>query len=417
MASAAMAAPHGPAWEAKAAIERFLEGSRQPILLEPGEPALPMEPGRYTLRPHGQHLIVEAWTEEVFLSRRIKGIRSEREGRVELEIQRLGGRPGHILLFDGARHNNLPLHGKGRRLVFGEQFRLFLGREFSGWRLVNLSTEANLEDSLSPAYPRAFLRRGRHGIAAMAAPASGDIDGVLSFGLIWLDYLRRREPETAIQSLAVFLPSGHANPTCWRIRHLDPKLAEYHVFAYTEEGRTARLDPLDCGNLATELLPPGAERPARWQPEALLEQQLRGQLPLLDARLEPTPVYGQVSAFAGGGRGILDLLAVDYQGRLTVIELKASESVHLPLQALDYWMRVGWHLERGDFTRLGYFPGRQLSTRPPRLMLAAPALCFHPTNERIVRFLQPSIEVDRIGLAHDWAHPRVLFRYSRENAG
>ena len=54
---------------------------------------------------------------------------------------------------------------------------------------------------------------------------------------------------------------------------------------------------------------------------------------------------------------MLDLLAVDHRGRLAVIELKASEDVHLPLQALDYWMRVQWHVERREFQANGYFPG------------------------------------------------------------
>ena len=37
---------------------------------------------------------------------------------------------------------------------------------------------------------------------------------------------------------------------------------------------------------------------------------------------------------------MLDLLTLDRNGRLTVIELKADEDLHLPLQALDYWIRV-----------------------------------------------------------------------------
>ena len=85
-------------------------------------------------------------------------------------------------------------------------------------------------------------------------------------------------------------------------------------------------------------------------------------------------------AFAGGERGILDLLAVDHAGRLAVVELKASADLHLPLQALDYWIRVKWHLDRGEFGRAGYFPGIELRPEPPRLLLVAPSLEFHPTT-------------------------------------
>ena len=114
------------------------------------------------------------------------------------------------------------------------------------------------------------------------------------------------------------------------------------------------------------------------------------------------PVYGQVPAFAGGERGVMDLLAVDRDGRLAVVELKASADLHLPLQALDYWIRVKWHLDRGEFSSAGYFPGRSLRPEPPRLLLVAPSLEFHPTTETLLGFFSPAIEVERIGLGADW---------------
>jgi hypothetical protein len=43
-----------------------------------------------------------------------------------------------------------------------------------------------------------------------------------------------------------------------------------------------------------------------------------------------------VPALAGGDRGVLDLLGITRQGRLVVIELKASEDIQMPLQAVDY---------------------------------------------------------------------------------
>ena len=87
----------------------------------------------------------------------------------------------------------------------------------------------------------------------------------------------------------------------------------------------------------------------RRHPETWLESQVRCRLDLIDGNLLPEPLYGQVPSVAGPDRGIIDLLASDRQGRLAVIELKASEDVHLPLQALDYWMRVKWNLDRDEF--------------------------------------------------------------------
>ncbi len=55
-------------------------------------------------------------------------------------------------------------------------------------------------------------------------------DGVLTFGLIWLDYLRRREPSLAIQGLVLYLPAGAEKTTCLRLLFLDPAAAQYLRF-------------------------------------------------------------------------------------------------------------------------------------------------------------------------------------------
>jgi len=157
---------------------------------------------------------------------------------------------------------------------------------------------------------------------------------------------------------------------------------------------------------------PDRENPLyRMQPECWLESQIRTHLDEFEPSLLPEPVYGQVPAFAGGDRGVLDLVAVERTGRLVVLELKASEDLHLPLQALDYWMRVQWHLERGEFNERGYFPGMELRRDPPRLLLIAPSLDFHPTTETILRYFSPAIPVERIGLGVEWRRElRAVFR-------
>ena len=110
-------------------------------------------------------------------------------------------------------------------------------------------------------------------------------------------------------------------------------------------------------------------------------------------------------------RGVIDLLAVDHTGRLAVLELKASEDPHLPLQALDYWLRVNWHRSRGELSANGYFPGVELLDQPARMILIAPALEFHPTTETILSYFAPSIEVERIGVNMDWRNElRIAFR-------
>jgi hypothetical protein len=144
-------------------------------------------------------------------------------------------------------------------------------------------------------------------------------------------------------------------------------------------------------------------------PERWLEGAVRSNLQTIDASLLPTLIHGQVLTFAGRDRDAVDLLGVSISGRLTVLELKASEDLHLPLQGLDYWMRIKWHLERAELSHL--FPSVSLDPQAPRLLLIAPALSFHSANATVLRYFSPEVEVERIGVNSDWeTHLRVIMR-------
>jgi hypothetical protein len=479
--------------EARTAIEAFLSSARQPALLEPGEELLPLADGNFALELRGARLTLQAWDRTRNLTRRITGVGVASAGRLEMVVERFARREGRMYLLDLARRAGAEMGRRSGRMVFRERFRLFLRRQFPEWTLAELTTEPDLEHTLSPAFPRAFLRHGQHAWAAIACPEGGDAAGVVSFGLIWLAYLRRRERRVTVEGLALYLPQGHEATAALRVLCLNPAAARFELFRYSGEDFVAPVDPRDHGNLDTRLEPfrrpePGAA--ARWQriaalpgveqilksggrtslrvrgvefaeldgedltfglgqhrpagehqmeqiervaeeleharspetadrdhplyrqyPEAWLESQARAHIQTLDATLRPEPVYGQVPAFVGGERGILDLLAVDHAGRLAVVELKASADLHLPLQALDYWIRVKWHLDRGEFAAAGYFPGIELDARPPRLLLVAPSLEFHPSTETILEFFSPEIEVERVGIGVEWRKDlQVMFR-------
>jgi hypothetical protein len=482
---------------AASAFEKFMQSSREPALLEPGEQPFALRQGRYELDWRNGRLAIQVWDERRTLARRVVGVLAEKPGRIELTVERFGKQRGEVLLVDMAR-SRADTERRGVRLVFREQFRQFLWRQFPDWKIAELSAEANLEESLSPAYPRALLRKGGSGWAALACPPEpGAGAGALTFGLIWLDYLRRRERKLTIEGLAIFLPESDARTTCLRLALLEPRAAKFDVFIYGEDGREERADARDFGNLETSLErhagapPEQAARPAAWaarlcelpgververgdgsaslrvhglefarltrsnllfglerkkaardadlaeierlarevarlrspgaadrehplfrlHPEGWLESHVRAQVQAIDATLLPQPVYGQTPVFAGGERGVIDLLAVDYTGRLAVLELKASEDIHLPLQALDYWMRVRLHAAQREFSPCGYFPGVALRPDPPRLLLVAPSLEFHPKTETILRYFSREIELERVGVNADWrAGLEVMFR-------
>jgi hypothetical protein len=160
----------------------------------------------------------------------------------------------------------------------------------------------------------------------------------------------------------------------------------------------------------------------RMAPERWLESRLRSGLAELLPDLRGNLLYSQVPALSTGDRGMLDLLTLDRNARLVVLELKADEDLHLPLQALDYWIRV--RALNGDrepahhsaaplsaFERNGYFPGAEVSPLPPRLILAAPALRIHPANEPVLRYVSPEIEWELIALSEHWRRElKIVFR-------
>lgn len=392
--------------ELERVVREFLASCREPAVQETGEELFSLTPGCHALEARQGRLSLRVWDERRNFARRLLQVTRRTQGRLELKVERFGGRPGALVLMDNAAIRNHGAGGRCARHSFRERFRRMLFRQFPGFSVSRLSAEPDLAHSLSPAFPRALLKNAGSALAAVAAPPGGPHpEGALTFGLIWLDYLRRRG--LTVAGLILFVPEGRERAACLRVRHLNPDVVRCRIFSYSGAGEQL-LDPSDFGNVDTKLetergtaaLPPRA-------PEQRIESGILEAVEALDARLLPEPVYCQAATLAGGQRGIMDLLAVDRAGRLTILELKASEDIHLPLQALDYWIRVKWHLDRGELSGRGYFPGIALKPEPPRLILAAPALQFHPANETILRFFHPTIEVVRIGLC---PRLKVMFR-------
>src|ERR1041385_1758704 len=165
--------------------------------------------------------------------------------------------------------------------------------------------------------------------------------------------------------------------------------------------------------------PNGDRRDPLWRmyPERWLESLVFKNVSALDSSLDPAHVYSQVPAFSASDRAMIDVLTCTREGRLTVLELKADEDMHLPLQGLDYWARVQWHHSRGEFQQHGYFSGFQLSPELPLLMLVAPSLRVHPATDIVLRYFSPTIEWSLIGIDERWREGiKVIYRKSSGSA-
>jgi hypothetical protein len=142
----------------------------------------------------------------------------------------------------------------------------------------------------------------------------------------------------------------------------------------------------------------------RAAPEAWLESILRRDITRLDPGLRLAPLHAQfrTTRAASPSARPVDLLALRRDGRLAVVELKASEDPAHPLQGADYWRRVEAHRRAGNVARARLFGDAEISDSPPLVYLAAPTLRFHRSFDTLARALTPEIEIYRYDLNEDW---------------
>jgi hypothetical protein len=487
------------------ALARLLAAGRVEVQ-ENGAWLAALEGFQYEVRQQKDAALLHLWSSERNLVRRVLRITCEEPQRLALQVARLGrSRPARLEFI--AAETRRPA-GRVTREQFRARFRELLLQQFPDETVSSLTTKPDLEHSLSGNYVRGVLRAGsRYWAVLGVAPAesAATYDGLLTFGLLWLDRARQSSRPGPVAGLRLFFPEGAGRTTAQRMAALSAS-APVELYEYSRQSwRARRLDPLDVGNVETSLAPrreteallgqaapfvdplrrsaPGAIRAdvlpgtshvavrfrgllfARWQPDgvffglgdprqplsaggqsrfqALLRALETHRSPLAsdtthslyraqperwletliaadparaDARLDPRFVYPQVPAVSAGDRGIMDLVCVTRDARLAVLELKAKEDIQMALQAVDYWLRVRWHHTRQEFSHFGYFPGVTLDPRPPRLLLIAPSLRFHPATDVILRHLHRDIEVVRVGLNEQWRRGlKVVLRQGPAN--
>jgi hypothetical protein len=155
----------------------------------------------------------------------------------------------------------------------------------------------------------------------------------------------------------------------------------------------------------------------RLREEAWLESMLRREIRSLDPSLDDRFVYSQIPAWRSDDRSVIDLLTINHQRRLVVIEIKTAEDQQLPLQGVDYWLRVEQSRLRGEFEKRGMFNSVDIAPRSPLLYLVAPRLRFHRTFSIVARCLAPQIEAYRVGLNANWRAGLRVHSMERVNVG
>jgi hypothetical protein len=508
-------------------IEEYLVEYPAAALLEDGRVLFDMRIAHYAVSESHGRCLLQLWSEERNLVRTVVEIQP-RAQCLRLITRCMGVTKPQALELVPSSDRRTPTARDAARRNYQRLLERVLTRAFIGSKVDALRSAMDLEHSFGPAYIRGRLLRGTAADAVIGvseAESASIVDGILTLGILWLDYCRQHtDGRRHFGGLKVIVPAGAWRTTADRMAWLNHAAADFQLFTLDE--RNEELLPVDfrdSGNQEArlvhafsaaaaiercehgiaklmELLPPPARprvevRPRsavevglllhglefarvrhgasahsfaredeitfgaganetpltpeseslgrelcarlfrsrypdgahndplfRLQPERWLESEFRSGLAELMPGLRGDLLYSQVPALSSGDRGMLDLLTLDRNSRLVVIELKADEDLHLPLQALDYWIRVralnadrqscaGSDRPLSAFERQGYFTGVEVSPLPPRLLLAAPALRIHPANEPVLRYFSPQVEWELIALSEHWRRElKVVFR-------
>lgn len=508
------------------AIEEYLADHPAAALLEEGRVAFDMRSARCAVTESHGRCVMQFWNDERNLVRTVLGVQ-QRGHSLRIITRRMGAARPQTLELTPAIDQRTPTAREAARRNYQRLLERALSRSFVGARVDGLRSAMDLENSFGPAYVRGRLLRGAAAdavIGVSAAESGATIDGILTLGILWLDFCRRHgDGRRHFGGLKVVVPAGAWRTTAERMAWLNHGTASFELYTLDERSEElAAVDFRDTGNLDSRLVhafsaagavercrksvdrlvalvPESArerveicarsasevclllhglefarvrqaasahsftrqeeitfgtganETPLtvenqemcrelmrrlfasrradgaqndplyRMQPERWLESRLRAEIRELFPELRADLLYSQVPALSSGDRGMLDLLTLDRDGRLAVIELKANEDLHLPLQALDYWIRVrALNADRqaaaagkmlSAFERAGYFDGAEVLPRSPRLLLAAPALRIHPANEPVLRYLSPEVEWEMVALGEYWRRElKVIFR-------
>jgi hypothetical protein len=152
----------------------------------------------------------------------------------------------------------------------------------------------------------------------------------------------------------------------------------------------------------------------RASPEAWLEAKLRRDITRLDPGLRLAPLHAQFRPIQMGvSSRPVDLLALRRDGRLAVIELKASADREHVFQGADYWRRVEMNRRFGHIERARLFGDAVISDEPPLVYLVAPLLRFHRAFHTLARSLRAEIEIYRFDLGEDWRERVRVVRRER----
>ena len=210
------------------------------------------------LRPEGSSPLVHLWSGECNLTRRVLRVKEQSAARVILEVQRFGRTKPAKLEF--LRTDSSRSSGRITREQFRTRLRRVLAEQFPDATVESLTASPDLEHSFSGLYVRGKMCEGSRSWAIIAvAPGenAATIEGILAFGILWLDWTRGHAARRPVEGLRLLVPEGTGRRLRERVLGLSSSVRP-EIFEFTEpEGRIQKMDVADAGNLESWLVPRG----------------------------------------------------------------------------------------------------------------------------------------------------------------
>src|SRR5437870_277740 len=242
-------------------LQEFLAEAGSAVIFESGEEVFAFTEDSSSVRysisgDHGKCLL-HLWSSERNFVRRIEEVEPKKDSLL-LRALRFGQtKPVKLEIFR-QRDRRSAFVRKTSRSAYAHLLGRILKREFPELKASKLSISSDLEHSFSPVYGRGVLHRGRSSFALLGIndqESQSSIDAALTFGLLWLHYLRQREIRAVVEGLKLIVPQGTSAVLRERIARLDHSAAKFELYELDE--REQSLEVMDCsdrGNIATKLV-------------------------------------------------------------------------------------------------------------------------------------------------------------------
>ncbi|MEW5974487.1 MAG: hypothetical protein AB1898_01655 [Acidobacteriota bacterium] len=237
----------------KERIVRELAALKRPYLTRDGVRLGSLEQIDFDLVWLGEHLALSCQLASGRICRRIVGVQVNEREEILLETRHWN----RVEIFQvHAEERQSAGQGNPVGKTFQKCVTAIIQRNFPGSRIRRVSSHSDLEHSLSANYVRLlFSAAGREWMAVAVHPLQSQtvVNGILSQGIIWRDYLRRSQRK-APSHLLYLVPAGQAAALKYRLPWIRGAGTHIHLAGLDlQTDGISFLDVSDSGNLATVL--------------------------------------------------------------------------------------------------------------------------------------------------------------------